>query len=264
MECGKLVLDMLEKRIEKLPLKEMEGSLLSFAILDYAQTNDKFDIKQILKALKLASYLHRNQTRANRKDLPKDTYITHPYRNTLRLLRYGCESNDVIIASILHDTVEDHAPSIVKELIGETEPFSEEDLIKLSLGYISKEFNPTVAFIVEQVTNEPLPSHMSKDEKRHAYAKHVIAMINTPEAFLVKFSDFVDNAAGLHHNSGRPEMVAHLAKKYSLTVNAFDAKLNDPSFVSSLPIPADGISQMKEHLAAGKQRLNELQGHGIN
>lgn len=241
----------------------MEGSLLSFAILDCVQSNDKFDLKQILKALKLASYLHRNQTRANRKDLPKDTYITHPYRNTLRLLRYGCDSNDVIVASILHDTVEDHAASIVKELLEENDSFSEEDLIKLSLGYMSREFNPTVAFIVEQVTNDPLPSHLSKDEKRHAYAKHVIAMINTPEAFLVKFSDFVDNAAGLHHNSGRPEMVAHLAKKYSLTVGAFETKLNDPVFVSLLPVSEDGLKQMREHLAAGKQRLKELQGHGI-
>ena len=53
-------------------------------------------------AIEFAAKAHRNQVRKG-TDIP---YIAHPYAVGLLLLRAGC-SEEVVVAGILHDTVED-------------------------------------------------------------------------------------------------------------------------------------------------------------
>lgn len=251
-------MNILAKSISDLDLKEMEGSLLSFAIMESAKNSDNFDIEKVREALELAAYLHRADTRANRANLPKDTYITHPYRNTLRILRYGCINHDVIVASILHDTVEDHANEIVAEFLGKSINETTRELMDMSLVYYTDTFGKEVSRIVNAVSNPPLDKGLTKPEKRALYAEHVLSVIDDPHVFLVKFSDFVDNAVGLYHNTGSPNMVEHLSQKYLLLVEAFEERLYQENTIRTIPVTDEGLEEMRNHLTAGKERLLKL------
>lgn len=245
--------------ISNLELKEMEGSLLNYAILRSVRLMDSVDASKVEEALELASYLHRHDTRANRANLPRDTYITHPYRNTLRIIRYGCEDQDVIIASILHDTVEDHYEDIVKEFLEEsTEELSIQELMDKSIAWYAETFSEKVAHIVNAVSNPPLPKTLSKEEKRKLYAEHVLGEISDGDVFIVKFSDFVDNAVGLHHNLGSTGMVGHLSQKYIQLVPGFRHRLHEDTHNRQMCISDQGLDEMKRHLDLGEKRLQKM------
>jgi (p)ppGpp synthase/HD superfamily hydrolase len=58
---------------------------------------------RIEKALKKAAYLHRDQIRKSMETMP---YITHPFAVAIILSNYT-DDEDIIIAGLLHDTIED-------------------------------------------------------------------------------------------------------------------------------------------------------------
>lgn len=249
----------LQNLIHTLSLKDMEGALLTQAIQSHVL--DNFPAPEVLKvneALALAAYLHRNDTRANRANLPRDTYITHPLRNTLRLIRYGCDDIDILIASILHDTVEDHPFEIVTDVLSGLDAEDEDEARKFSYTYYEDAFSRKVAFLVEQVSNPLLPPDMSKAEKRKYYAEHLDIILDDPGTFLVKVSDIVDNAVGLYHNTGSPGMVTHLSTKYLAVLPLFFKRLDDEMFVKQLNLPVGGIDGIRRHLLMGQERLTSL------
>lgn len=253
----------LEEKIHSIPLKEMDAAVLTYAILDVS-SDKMLNRDRINYAIKLAAYLHRNDYRKNRGPLPKTHYIEHPLRNTLRILRWNFFDEDTIIASILHDTVEDHAITIVREFTlhsvefnDEKKPTVEELLVvrKLALSFIENVFGKNVAFIVEAVSNLPLPAGLTRDQKRKIYAEHVIEALNKDvRIFWVKLSDFVDNALGLYHNNidGNIEMVKHLVLKYSPLVPVFKELV--------LTIPMDVYTRVEiiTQLDSGSERLAKL------
>jgi hypothetical protein len=247
--------------IRNLELKQMEGSLLAQAITSSVAllTDDVEEQRKVAHALALASYLHRSDTRANRGNLPRDTYITHPLRNTLRLIRYGCKDIQVLIASILHDTVEDHALDIVTDILSAPAPEGEEEARRFALEYYAEAFGDKVAFIVKQVSTPLNEPGLSKDEKRLRYAHHLDAALDDPGVFLVKISDFVDNAVGLYHNTGSPGMVSHLTKKYLQVTGFFLTRLSNPEFVLLLGVGETGAEDMRTHIRMGEKRLVSLQ-----
>jgi (p)ppGpp synthase/HD superfamily hydrolase len=61
--------------------------------------------QRINKAIRVATYLHRNQTRRG-TDIP---YIAHPFAVFLILCEYT-DDEDVLIAGLLHDVLEDADP----------------------------------------------------------------------------------------------------------------------------------------------------------
>ena len=63
------------------------------------------------KAIRFATSTHSGQTRKGKPDVP---YITHPLSVALILSGVGA-SDDVIIAGILHDTVEDSTGAVTLE-----------------------------------------------------------------------------------------------------------------------------------------------------
>lgn len=91
-------------------------------------------------AIEMAAMAHLNQKRKT-EDLP---YITHPFAVGMLLSRAGC-SHEVIVAGILHDTVEDTA---------------------LTLEDIRREFGTRVADIVEGAS-EPDKTLPWEDRKIH-------------------------------------------------------------------------------------------------
>jgi (p)ppGpp synthase/HD superfamily hydrolase len=211
----------------------------------------------------VATFLHRHQTRANRKNLPRTPYIEHPLRNALRSVRWGCADQDVIVAAIMHDTVEDCAPDILTHYVGHPEPelLSEAERREVALGWMLRDFGPEVARIVEAVSN-PLrdESGMSKERKRELYAEHVAEAIRADaKVFVVKFADFVDNALGLPHNAveGNEGMIERLALKYLPVASVFEREYEANPDIRKM-IGDEGHTLIGEQIAEAKTKLTAL------
>jgi (p)ppGpp synthase/HD superfamily hydrolase len=91
-------------------------------------------------AIEIAAKAHKNQTRKG-TDIP---YIIHPYTVGMMLLKEGC-SEDLVIAGILHDTVED---------------------TYITLDYIREVFGDRVAEIVKGCS-EPDKTLPWEERKKH-------------------------------------------------------------------------------------------------
>lgn len=256
----------LDKLITALPLKEMDGTLLQRAIeLEEIKFNKvdpfqfPFNYVQVSKAMQTASYLHRSQTRANRANLPRTHYIEHPLRNALRLLRWGCADQDLIIAALLHDTIEDSLLEYF-ELEGDHETPVSWTGREVAYDYILRHFGRRVADLVLAVTNPEKQEGVrrTQHQKRTEYAIYVVKAIEDPHVALLKLTDFIDNAAGLHHNDTTVNhaMVSHLAQKYYPLIGHFEDRLEKKDMAELLP--AKSLEAIKFQLYNAGRTLNEL------
>lgn len=252
--------------IRQLSMKDMDSSLLANTILTDVAKMKHVDYEKVSSAIEVASYLHRNDTRANRKGLPRTPYIEHPLRNTLRIMRYECTDQNVIVASILHDTVEDHPHEIAAEF-AEQPVEDEAEARETALNFISETYGDNVAHIVYKVSNPILPEGLSKEEKREKYIEHVDSVIGDGSVALVKFSDFVDNAVGLYHNlvvdENNPKvnnkgMVSHLSKKYLPLIPIWRERLERERTNRTIPVTDKGLEEMFRHLEHGERELTKL------
>jgi len=192
----------------------MGGCLLTFAILREG-ADLGVDIAPLTAALELAAYLHRDDVRSNRKQLPVDQYVTHPFRLVLRLFRYGCRDGRVLCAAALHHTVEDHAAAVLA-LRGETEtqgdPLGSPSDERSALDLLATWFGSDVSRLIEAVT-PPQPAGRSVGERHVSYQAHVTNVVSDPQVCLVKFADFVDNAGSLPYMADSDRR-AKLQSKY--------------------------------------------------
>ena len=106
----------------------------------YQISSTNNDYEMIDLAIEVAAKAHQRQVRKE-TDIP---YITHPLSVGIILAKAGC-CDDVIIAGILHDTVEDTS---------------------ITLDYIRETFGAKVASIAEGCS-EPDKSLAWEDRKRH-------------------------------------------------------------------------------------------------
>ncbi len=106
------------------------------------------------------------------KDIP---YITHPLTVGLILARAGA-SEDVIVAGILHDTVED-------SVVGK----------KVTKEMLSKRFGATVAKLVMSVTETD--KTLSWDERKEQALEHIGHFSH--DSVLVKSADIISNTSEL-------------------------------------------------------------------
>ncbi len=247
----------LHKLIRDLPLKKMDPGLLQVAVLTLSGDRN-FNMDRVGHALGLALYLHRNQTRSNRAGFPRTAYGEHPLRNSLRLLRYDVMEENLIIAALLHDTVEDCAVEMATVFAGKS-PADKFEARAFALDYLEDQFGPVVRFLVEAVSNGFLPDGLSRKEKDINYFNHVVEAIVDAFVFMVKFVDFVDNAVGLRHNLlgvGNEAMVGRLARKYLPLVEVFAARLNEPD-IRAL-VSEEGYLAMLAHIETGRVELPAL------
>lgn len=106
------------------------------------------------------------------KDVP---YISHPLTVGLILARAG-GSEDLIIAGILHDTIED---SVAEK--------------KVTRGMLEERFGATVADLVESVTE--LPKDVPWDARKQEALDHIDTF--THDSVLLKSADVIANNAEL-------------------------------------------------------------------
>lgn len=175
----------------RVPLKKMDPSMLVFE-LDRESTRligSNAGSQMITSAATLASYLHRNQTRFVRGDMPRVPYIEHPLRVALRLIRWGVTDADLIAAALLHDVAEDCADELL-------EVFGLPDDNGSAIACIARLYGARVAEYVAAVTNPDAASGVT-------YEEHVteLALSDSPAVF-IKASDLKDNAGSIRHQLG--------------------------------------------------------------
>lgn len=234
------------------PLKEMDSVLLSLALVSEVQSEFGLSaVEPVRAALTTAATLHINDFRkSERAQLERPPYIEHPLRVALRPLRYFPHvSLPVVIAAVLHDTVEDHA----RDFFGNTLP-EHESRSRLLAEYGDK-FGSAVERVVRKVTNPIFPATATAAAKREMYAHHVReSIIDDADAFMVKFSDFVDNAGSLHltNDAGDPQTI-HLLSKYAPLF---------PVFEEGISVLFSGVQQeeMRDRLHKIQSEFAEMSG----
>lgn len=104
----------------------------------------------ILQAVEFAEKKHRGQTRKNSEKTP---YISHPLSVAKTIAEIGgVTDTDIIVAALLHDTVEDTDTEL-------------EDLIEL--------FGSTVANLVKEVTDDKSLPKQERKERQVEHATHI-------------------------------------------------------------------------------------------
>lgn len=130
--------------------------------------------QKMQKAVRFAIKTHDIYQKQLRKGKPV-AYITHPLAVGIILSRAGVEE-DVVIAGILHDTIED---SIEEK--------------KVTFEMLNERFGTRVAKIVHDVTEED--KALPWDERKARALSHIADF--TQETLLVKSADTIANCADL-------------------------------------------------------------------
>lgn len=122
------------------------------------------EMDKYVKALSFSSYKHRFQKRKSEKGIP---YINHPIRVSEILWENGIRDIDVIVAGVLHDTVEDTETTVeeIREIFG----------------------NDVALYISEVSDDKTLP----KEERKRLQVEHAKNASNG--AKLVKLADKIAN-----------------------------------------------------------------------
>ncbi len=129
----------------------------------------------INKLVEAASFAAQRHTGHHRKGDAKEPYINHPLEVANLLANVGgVDDIDVLIAAILHDTVED--VGVKKEEIVER-------------------FGERVAGFVMEVTDD---KSLPKDERKRLQVEHAPHL--SPEAKLVKLGDKISNITDVTNN----------------------------------------------------------------
>ncbi len=118
-----------------------------------------------IKAIAFAAEKHKNQ---RRKDANASPYINHPIALANVLANEGGIANqDVLIAAILHDTIEDTETTVAE---------------------IRSEFGDVIAEIVLEVTDDKSSPKAERKLKQIEHAPHI-----SMDAKLVKLADKISN-----------------------------------------------------------------------
>ena len=126
----------------------------------------------LLKALHFAADKHRDQ---RRKDVHASPYVNHPVTVAQILSEIGgVDDVEVLIAAILHDTVED-TDTTIEEL--------------------EREFGSRVARIVGEVTDDKTLSKAERKRLQIENARHI-----SEEGALVKIADKISNVQDVINN----------------------------------------------------------------
>jgi guanosine-3',5'-bis(diphosphate) 3'-pyrophosphohydrolase len=123
------------------------------------------DAQRLTKAFNFASQKHKEQRRKNPQQEP---YIVHPAEVANLIAQYtGGNDTNLIIAGLLHDTVED---------------------VGVTFEEIEQEFGSDVAGLVREVTDDKT---LEKQERKRLQIEH--AAHATPRAKVLKLADKTAN-----------------------------------------------------------------------
>ena len=177
--------------------------------IDIFKAEDKNKIEE---ALDLMLELHIDQ-----RDRPSGMpYIGHPLEVADDLIvRFGIKDKDIIIAALMHDSVEDQSHLLSEKYLARRgQDLEKGDSEKEnSLCEIEEAFGLTVRTIVNALTNPDFSKPKSKMTSNEIYKKHVEAAIIDPQVCVVKYADFACNALAIH-GLDEGERKQHFREKY--------------------------------------------------
>lgn len=218
---------------------------------------------RITEAYCLAANLHvRDQHRGK-------PYIYHLLRVANRLAspdHLDRPDADLIIAALLHDSVEDHADTLIAQIVRNAPPPEALGRIPLQLGAnqqtvalscIAKAYGHRPAALVRLVTNPPdMYDGLVGLAKAERYAIKVQEIVPDPSAWLLKFADFIDNAVGIIHSIGEdPVKLQYRKAKYRPIIAILEKRFYDDDIQMMLSPSAreyalNKFKRAKEVLAA--------------
>lgn len=242
-------------------LKTYESEELAMLVMLHAKKTPSINEKLVREGILFASDLHKTDTRANRAAHDRTPYIEHPLRNTVRIFRYGCDEQHIIIGSLLHDTVEDHPYEIAINYAKEN-PATEEEAREIAYRYIAKRFGQQVSEMVRGMSNPIVEDkYLPATQKNTIYRDHVAEAIERPDVLLGKISDFTDNGLSLHHTEKGMTSASLYKKstKYLGVVEVFESRLKRSYFTSDLPIPKSTVEALIRQMQTGREKLLQIQ-----
>jgi GTP diphosphokinase / guanosine-3',5'-bis(diphosphate) 3'-diphosphatase len=127
---------------------------------------------RLLRAVAFAAEKHKDQ---RRKDVNASPYINHPIAVATLLVQEGdVTDEELLLAAILHDTVEDTETSFTE---------------------LEERFGKAVAGIVREVTDDKA---LAKEARKQLQAEH--ALHASPQAKQLKIADKICNIRDIIHN----------------------------------------------------------------
>lgn len=203
--------------IGKENIKRIEEEINQFkeAVIIKFESEDR---EKIFSALDLMLFLHCDQ--ADRLD--GNPYVIHPLEVAYDLVnKYEIDDADLVIGALLHDSVEDQAHKLLNmdSVDEDLEKLSEEKLQELAIAKIDDIYGERVAKMIKELTNPDFDQMMEEEKrkgiktgrKRIFYKKHVREVIENPDVFVIKLSDFIRNAGNIPKGKKKEK---HLIKRY--------------------------------------------------
>jgi GTP pyrophosphokinase len=210
--------------------------LLKPLIAGLQEHHPQADVTEVERAFEVARTAHVGQTRKSGED-----YITHPVEVTQILIDLGLDQ-ETIIASLLHDTVEDT-------------PYS--------LDQLRSDFGDQIASLVDGVTKLDKLTYGPTAEAE-TVRKMVIAMSRDIRVLVIKLADRLHNARTWKFVS--PESALRKAREtldiyaplaHRLGMNALKWELEDLSFEVLEPKKFAEISRLVAERSPARQALTQ-------
>lgn len=151
---------------------------------------DPLAARAVLDAAVYAAQKHSGQRRA----VTGEPYIAHPLRVARRLAAAGVVCTDVLVAAILHDTVEDS---------------------DATLDDIERLFGARVAALVDEVTDPP---GLDKGTRKWTALQRAVVMSLGARA--IKTADKLDNLSDTIENGAKPTQTPQQITGYALWARA--------------------------------------------
>lgn len=229
-------------------ISETNENALVERFLHEVETTDwsEQDKQLVLLALEDATYIHAGDSQGARP------VIVHPLRVAIRILSLDHfnvrDRPDLVIAALLHDTVEDHPERWLAEFNGDDD-FKQTDYDQAAIYDLQQraldalaeryrkpdddnnEFGLRIREIVQWLTSEPYRDDLTEGiadpierqlRKWDAYENGVRGLMQAEDALgakVIKLSDFIENFVGgmRHHEDARKRV--KMARKYVFLSN---------------------------------------------
>lgn len=245
-----------DNQIYEVPLVDHTIESLATAIVAFVNATSSNNTQQMISVISLATELHSPDLRHGAKDGPK-AYIVHPLRNTLRLIRLGVTDISLLMASVLHDTVEDHPFELASKAGVATK--NEVEARESALAFLSNAYGSETARIVEGMSNPIVTDKtVTREQFVEIYLDHLRSATVDPDVFACKVSDLIDNAVGLgQEEQMQPAKLMRMAKKYFPAIEIMLARLEKGEKEANLPLSSRGIKSVRSQLEAGHDRLGK-------
>jgi (p)ppGpp synthase/HD superfamily hydrolase len=208
--------------ITHVPTAELARDLLAHANASFSAE----DVDRVRTGLTWMLELHLPQA-----DRPDGPYVFHTIRVATNVHRWssGTAPADVLIAGMLHDSLEDQPQALAQRGPGTAQQALEAT------------FGTEVLRLVESLTNPTLPPGLSRAEKNEHYVGHVIELLERDDwSSVIKAADLWTNALSLH---GVDDLAVRqrLTTKYRPVVQALERWLNGQAEDSALHLAVAGL-----------------------